>query len=56
MAWAACCKRLGERFTKTADRGDADELIEHAALAGRHEIATLADRQIATVSGQGPQR
>lgn len=45
-------KRLGERFTKTADQVHADQLREHTRARGSTEIATLADRQMATVSGK----
>lgn len=50
-SWGGLLRRLGERMTRPADQREAEELKEHARAHGAAAIDTLADRQIATVSG-----
>lgn len=44
-------RRLGERLTKSTDELHADNLRAQARSRGTTAIDTLADRQVATVSG-----
>ncbi|MEI2775419.1 MAG: OB-fold nucleic acid binding domain-containing protein [Tetrasphaera sp.] len=47
----AMLRRLGERLTKSTDELHADKVREQTRSRGTIAIDTLADRQIATVSG-----
>lgn len=47
----ALMRRLGERLTKSTEELHADRLREQTRSRGTIAIDTLADRQLATVSG-----
>ncbi|CCI52982.1 MAG: OB-fold nucleic acid binding domain-containing protein [Tetrasphaera jenkinsii] len=52
MSGGGLLRRLSERFTQTADEAEAADVRRRSHSTGAHEIAALADRQVATVAGK----
>ena len=50
MSGGGLLRRLSERFTQTADEAEAADVRRRSHSTGAHEIAALADRQVATQS------